>query len=225
MPSLIFKQLKANSITASVLGYKTLAATTSGSSTVYTYALNFNGQDGATPDSPITITNTDTISFNISGINYTGSTETYYVAGSESSEYIYLRTDGRIRFIDSAGEVLQVSGLSHLFTGGDHLIEMQLSPNSFELFVDGNSEGFISIAIASTTTFTTLFRRSSSVTPINTTGVIYNITFGTTASYPLQDDVAGNTNLVDAISGNNLTLINPDLSLSNFNEVPLVGNQ
>jgi hypothetical protein len=225
MPSLSFNELIYKSITAKDLDYKVLSVQSSGSIIVYTYALNYNGHDGADPVSPIVVANTDTISFNISGFTHGGTNKVYYIAGSEANEQIYIRSDGRVRFVDAANEIRQVTGLTQLFDGGSHSIEMQLSPTNFELFVDGNSVGNVAGNLASTNTFTTLFRRSSSITPEDSVGVVYNVTFGTVASYPLQDDTAGNTNLVDAISRNNLTLVSPDLSLANFIEVPLVGDQ
>ncbi len=195
-----------------------------GNTPVIAYVLNYNGQEGATPNSPITISNTDIVSFNMSGFTFGGTNESFYIAGSDFSEYIYVRSDGRFRFIDSAGAVRQISGLTQLFDGGDHYVEMHLSPNDFELFIDGASAGSLSGAIADSSTFNTLFRRSTSVNPVESEGAVYNITFGSTASYPLQSETPQGM-LSDVISSNDLTLIDPDLSPGNFIEVELVGDQ
>ncbi len=187
--------------------------------------LSFQGHDGATPQGAINIGNNDTLSFNVAGFTHEGTNNSYYIVGSDSSEYIYIRSDGRVRFVDSAGTIKQVTGVSQLFDGGEHYVEFHFSTDRFELFVDGVSVGVSAVGtVAASSSFTTLFRRSSSVAPLESPGAIYNITFGSVASYPLQSE---NEQVVldDVIGGNDLTLVTPDLSSSNFVEVTLVGDQ
>lgn len=150
---------------------------------------------------PITISNTETISFWVQGI--TSSSTIQYVLGSDVGAYVYIRgSDGRTRIVDNNGNTRTTTFGSFYQDGKPHFIEIRINPAFVDFYRDGV---FYSRSTGVTTDFTfnivgALQKGGSSANIAN----IYGVTISNQSSWPMQSTDPSTFEVVDLINGNDL---------------------